>query len=350
MTFRFPTAISFHLLFSLMVVTASAQAQESVSEGEGNDSPASENIIEVKVETFQSGALEKFLKTYRLIWQQSKVDVSDVLKKHRQDFSHIKYENSQALKSISKNKLPKIVLKRVHPVVHPPPKPPAKNPTSASLGPDFIFHGFLSKQNLKKRPQARLKSKPLSLEERQRLGDIKKLRRKDTLRFRHSEIGRLKSEIEQGSLKEHQAKLIQFSRLIKKLQRQLSRASRNNRRIFIELGDVYLESQRYLNSLDSAERVKLTRYAPHSGISLGSYELALWTYKVALNKNPEDGDTNFLMGKIFSEIGNNSEALERVRNAEHLFTKYREPDKAAETRSFIDSLLATSSQNYQTEF
>ncbi len=324
-----------------MTMGTSAHAQENVSR---------ENIIEVEVETFQSEALENFLQEYRLIWQQSKLGTSNVLKKTRKDFTNIKQENFQALKSISKNKLPKVVLKRIHPATDQTTQSAPKTTPPTGLGPDFIFHGFLSKQNLNQRPQPKQKEEPLSLKERQRLAAIKKLRQREARHFRKSEIGQLKKEIEEGSLKEHQTKLAQFSARIKKLLKQMKSERRDNRKIFLDLGNAYLESQQYLNSLEHAERVKLTRYAPHSGITLGSYELALWTYKVALTKNPNDGDTNFLMGKVFSEMGNSDRALERVRNAENLFIKNRELERAAETRSFIDSLLTSAPKNYQTEF
>jgi len=348
MTFRLFQNFTF-LLLALLIAGTSTQAQESAARSERISAPA-ENLIEVEVEVFQSEALGDFLKDYRQVLKQSKFETSIVLKNQRKDFSTLKEENFQALTSISKDKLPKVVLKRIRPVKYQIPQSVPKPTPPTSLGPDFIFHGVLSEQNLDQHPQPHHKDKQLSLKERQRLADIKKLHLSETLHFRQSELGQLKTEIEQGSLKEHQTKLIEFSRLIKKLQKQLSRERRDNRKIFLDLGNAYLESQQYLNSLDHAERAKLTRYAPHSGIALGSYELALWTYKVALTKNPNDGDTNFLMGKVFSEIGNRNEALERAKNAEYLFTKNRELERAAETRSFIDSLVTASPKNYKTEF
>lgn len=337
------------LLFTLVTVMAPAEAQESVSEN-NRVIAAPDNLIEVEVETFQSEALGNFLQDYRQVLKQSKFNLSDTVKKSRMDFTNIKQENFQTLKSISKEKLPKVVLKRIHPAINLKIQSSPKATSPTSPGPDFIFHGFLSKQNLNQRPQLKQKDKHLSLKERQRIAEIKKLRLRETLHFQQSEIGILKTEIEQGSLKDHQEKLIQFSRRIKKIQKQLGREQRDNRKIFLDLGSAYLESQRYLNSLDYEEQIKLARYAPHSGITLGSYELALWTYKIALTKNPNDGDTNFLMGKVFSEMGNPGRALERARNAEYLFTKNRELERAAETRSFIDTLVTASPKNYKTKF
>lgn len=349
MTLSFSKKLLFPLLLLLLLLGASAEAQEGISYDDVGDT-AAENLIEVEVEAFQSEALGNFLKDYRQILRQAKFNISVVLKKHKEDLKKIKQENFQTLKSISKDRLPKVVLKRIAPVKYQLSPSTLKATPPASPGPDFIFRGFLTKQNLKQRPQPRKKDRRLSLRERQRLGEIKKRRRQETLHFRQSEIGQLKTEIEEGSLKKHQAKLTQLSARIKKLLEQMKGGRHDNRKIFLDLGNAYLESQRYLNSLDYEEQIKLTRYAPHSGTALGSYELALWTYKVALTKNPNDGDTNFLMGKVFSEIGNQDEALERVRNAENLFIKNHDSDKAAETRSFIDSLLTSAPQNYRTEF
>lgn len=348
MTFRLFQSFTF-LLLALLITEASVQAQESVPPNEEfNALP--DNLIEVEVETFQSAALEKFLQEYRLIWQQSKFDSSNVLKKHRDDFSNLKKENFQALKSISKNRLPKVVLKRIPPPKNRTPQSVPKPTPPPSPGPDFIFHGVLSKQNLNKRPQVQIIDKHLSLTERQRLAEIKKLRRNESLHFRQSEPGRLQTEIEQGPLKRHQAKLAEFSSRIKKLLKEIRNRRGDEQTVFLELGNAYLESQRFLDSLNSRDRLKLTTYASHSRITLGSYEQALWTFKMALARNPNDGDTNFLMGKIFSEIGNNNEALERAKNAEYLFAKNHKLERAAETRSFIDSLVNTPSKNYKTNF
>jgi tetratricopeptide (TPR) repeat protein len=348
MTFRLFQNFTF-LLLGLLIAGTSVQAQESVPPKEKfNVLP--DNLIEVEVETFQSEALKNFLQEYRLIWQQSRFDTSNVLKKHRDDFSNLKKENLQALKSISKNRLPKVVLKRIHPPKDQTPQSAPKPTPPPSLGPDFIFHGVLAKQNLNKRPQAQKKDKHLSLIERQRLAEIKKLRSNESLHLRQSELGRLQTEIEQGPLKEHQAKLAEFSNRIKKLLGEIRNRRGDEQTIFLELGNAYLESQRFLDSLDSQDRLKLTNYASHSRVTLGSYEQALWTFKMALSRNPNDGDTNFLMGKIFSEIGNTNEALERAKNAEYLFAKNHELERAAETRSFIDSLVNTPPKNYKTNF
>ena len=349
MTLPFPKKLLLHLLVLLLLVGASAEAQESASQSK-RIIAAPDNLIEVEVETFQSEALENFLQDYRQVLKQSKFDISDVLEKSRKDFIDIKQENSQTLISTRQNKLPKVVLKRIHPATDQTTQSAPKATPPTSPGPDFIFHGFLSKQNLNKRPQAPKKDKHLSLTERQRLADIKKLRHKETLHFRLSELGRLQTEIEQGPLKGHQAKLAEFSNRIKKLLEEIRNRRGDEHTLFLELGNAYLESQRFLDSLDSQDRLKLTHYASHSRVTLGSYEQALWTFKMALTRNPNDGDTNFIMGKIFSEIGNTSEALERAKNAEYLFAKNRELERAAETRSFIDSLINTSPKIYKTEF
>ena len=119
---------------------------------------------------------------------------------------------------------------------------------------------------------------------------------------------------------------------------QLQREGGIQRTVFLDLGNTHLESQRYLNSLSPNERLKLTRYASYSGTTLGSYESALWVLKMALVRNPNDAETNLLLGKILSEMGERDLALRRTRNAEKLFVIYRQPDRAVQTRSFIEVL------------
>jgi len=346
MTLRFSKEFLFLLLFTLMAVGASAQAQES----EKNNREQPENIIEVEVETFQSEALEIFLKEYRQTLKQSKLDISDVLKKSRNDSANIKQENSRTLKFTRQKKLPKVILKRIAPGKNKASQSVPKGTPPTNLEPPLIPEDFLFKRNFDEPRAPKQKDQLLSLEERQRLAEIETKRRKKNLQTQQSEMGRLGAEIQQAPLKGHQAKLVQFSGRIKELLQQLRSERGEGRAAFLDLGNTYLESQRYLNSLDSEDRLKLTSYAPHSGIALGSYELALWTFKMALTQDPNDGDTNFLLGKVFSEMGNRNEALERARNAEHLFTKNREQEKATQTRSFIDSLTRSSPQKYKIEF
>ena len=144
--------------------------------------------------------------------------------------------------------------------------------------------------------------------------------------------------MESDPLKSYQLKLTQFSDKTRNLLEQLQGEEGVQRTVFLDLGNTYLESHRYLNSLNAQDQWKLSRYASHSGTILGSYESALWVFKMALARKPNDGETNFLLGKILSEMGERDLALRRARNAERLFVKNSQPDRAVQTRSFIEFL------------
>ena len=345
MSLRFFT--NFFTVFFLALVTAGPlQAQESLSVQEADNEQPTQNLIEVDVEAFQSEALKNFLKEYRLILQQAKLGVSDTLKKHREDYKRLKQEHLESLQLARQEQFPKVVLKRKVPKINQPPQQAPEASITVEPAPPPIPQDLINKRILDASRAPKPKEKRLSLFERQRLVHAENEKRHKTLRFQQSDLGRLKSEIEKGPLKESQAKLTQFSGKINRLLTQIHNERGKNRKAYLDLGNSYLESQRYLNSLPHEDRVKLTQYAPHSGTSLGSYELAVWTFKMALTRNPKDGDTNFLLGKIHAEMGNRKRALERARNAEHLFTKYRKPEKANQSRSFIQSL----EQSLQTNF
>ncbi|GJL79123.1 MAG: hypothetical protein NPINA01_21120 [Nitrospinaceae bacterium] len=341
MTFRLFFKFIFPLV-TLLAVGPIAEAQENASGTEQEGLELAENIIEVEVETFQSNALKNFLKEYRQILQQSKSDTSGVLQKFRKDFSDLKQENARSLKITRQKKLPRVVLKRVNPNDD---LLPTKNPDPAPFSRDLLRMEKFHPPPLAPEQKDRL----LSLDERQRLAKIVKKRRQETFQFRQSEIGRLKAEIDQEPLKGHQTKLAEFSARIKKWLAQIERGRGREPALFLNLGNVYLESQRYLNSLEREDRFKLTRYAPHAGIALGSYELALWTFKMSLTQNPDDGDTNLLLGKVLAEMGRPDQALERARNAEYLFSRNRESGKTAQARSFVASLEKPSPIKFNAE-
>ena len=182
----------------------------------------------------------------------------------------------------------------------------------------------------------------LNLNERKRRADIETEHREKILRAQNTELGRLKAEMETDPLKSHQAKLTQFSDKIRNLLEQLQGEEGVQRAVFLDLGNTYLESYRYLNSLNAEDQWKLSRYASPSGTILGSRESALWVFKMALARKPNDGETNFLLGKILSEMGERDLALRRARNAERLFVINSQPARAVQTRSFIEFLKNSS--------
>lgn len=316
-------------MVAVFAVGPVVQAQESVSGNENRDRANTENVIEVKVDSLQAEEVRKFLQEHRSVVRQSKADLSGVVKKFRKDFKNIKLEQTRTLEEIRKYKPPTVVIRKTAPI-----KKKISRQPEPSTEPEKVF----PERNFFEPRKSRSKEKLLNLNERQRRADIENVRREQMTRAQNSELGRLKREVEKEPLKSYQGKLTEFSDKIKKLMERLKGEEGVPRTVFLDLGNSYLESQRYLNSLPTEGRWKLTRYAPHSGTILGSHESALWVLKMALVRNPNDAETNLLLGKILSETGERDLALRRARKAEFLYVKNNQPDKANQTRSFIESL------------
>lgn len=184
----------------------------------------------------------------------------------------------------------------------------------------------------------RSNEKPLNLIERQQRAEIEKAGREKNIRDQNSELGRLKTEMAKEPLQSYQVKLTQFSDKILSLLEQLKGKKNVQRSVFLDLGNTHLESHRYLNSLSADDQWKLTRYALHSQTLLGNNESALWFFKIALSRNPNDGETNFILGEILTEKGERDLALRRARQAERLFVKNNQPENAVKAQGLIDGI------------
>ncbi len=335
MTLRFAKIYLSIVGAAVLAIGSAGQAQENVSGNENSDRANSENVIEVKVDSLQAEEVRKFLQEHRAVVRQSKSDLSGVVEKFRADFKNIKQEQTRTLKEIRKYKPPTVVIRKTASIKKKISRLPESSTHSERNFPD---QNFFEPSNL--HPKETL----LSLNERQRRADIASVRLEKFLRAQNTEWGRLQREMAVEPLKSYQGKLEQFSDKIKKLMKQLKGRQGVQPTVFLDLGNSYLESQSYLNALNAKDRSKLARYASHAGTILGSHESALWVLKMALVRNPKDGETNLLLGKILSETGERDLALRRARNAERLFVKNRQPDKAVQTRSFIESLKSSSAQ------
>ena len=294
---------------------------------------AQEDVIEVEVGSLQTGTMRKFLQEHRLELRKSNSDLSAIVKEVREDFINLKQEQKRTLQVSKKFKAPVLNKRKTF--------PRRKELQEPSESPPALEIFFPDKKNFK--PQKpRSQEKPLNIKERQRRADSEIASREKFLRAQNTELGRLKAEIKTEPLKSYQAQLTRFSEKIRNLLGQLQEKGGVQREVFLDLGNTYFESHQFLNSLSAKDRWKLTKYADHSGIILGSHESALWVFKMALVRNPNDGETNFLVGKILSEMGEQDLALRRVRNAGFLFEKNRQPDQAVKALAFIEDLKSSS--------
>ena len=292
---------------------------------------AQEDVIEVEVGSIQTETMRKFLREHRLELRKSNLDLSAIVKEVREDFINLKQEQKRTLQVSKKFKTPVLIKRRNF---------PSKKELLRQSEP-ALESFFPDKKNFESQ-KPRSQEKLLNLQERQRRADIKIANREKFRRAQNTELGKLKAEIQREPLKSYQAELTQFSEKIRNLLEQLQEEEGVQRTVFLDLGNTYFESHQFLNSLSAKDRWKLTKFAEHSGIILGSHESALWVYKMALVRNPNDGETNFRAGKILSEMGEHDLALRRVRNAEVLFEKNSQPDRAVKALGFIEALKSSS--------
>jgi hypothetical protein len=321
------------LVFAVMASGSVVQAQQIVSGDENSNLQNSEGLTDSQVDSLPTEPMRKFLKKHRLELRETKSDLSAVVKDFREEVKIIKHEQSKTLKVIRKYKPPVLNQRKTL-------SSKKKNFRLSESSPDFE-KSFPEQKTYEDR-KTRSKEKLLTLNERQQRAVIESARREKNYRARNSELGRLKAGMEKDPLKSHQEKLTEFSDKIKKLMDSLQRPGSIERSVFIDLGNTHLESHRFLTSLSAKDRLKISRYASHSGTVLGSNESALWVFKMALNRNPKDAETNFTLAKILSEMGKWDLALRRARNAERLFVKNSQQDKAVQTRRFVESLKNTS--------
>ncbi len=294
---------------------------------------AQEEVIEVEVGSLQTETMRKFLQEHRLELRKSNLDLSAIVKEVRDEFINLKQGQKRTLQVSKKFKTPVLIKRKTFP-----------NKKKLLRRQEPVLENFFpDKKNLGAQ-KPRSQEKLLNLNERQLRADIKIANRKKFRRAQNTELGKLKAEIKKEPLKSYQAQLTRFSVKIRNLLEQLQEKEGVQRTVFLDLGNTYFESHQFLDSLSAKDRWKLTKYADHSGIILGSHESALWVYKMALIRNPNDGETNFLAGKILSEMGEQDLAIRRVRNAENLFEKNRRPDRAVQALGFIETLKSSLSE------
>ncbi len=274
----------------------------------------------------ENQALQKFLRIYRKDIERSRIDISQVVKQIREEFKALKREHKDTIRNAkndppalintkgrrSKRKFERISSVRIASYDYPRDTDPPVSRLLASDG---------RAENIRQ----------ASIEEREN-------KRSPTFEPQTPAATPLAGQMLQEPLKSHQATLKKLSDRLNSLTVKIQRDPGNARRHLLDLGNTHLESQRFLNNLNRQDRLALIRHADLSSTRVGSYEMALWALKSALVMNPNDGSTNLLISEIHQEMGNPSLALERARNAHHIFQKNRSRKKAGEAQSRIESL------------
>ena len=156
--------------------------------------------------------------------------------------------------------------------------------------------------------------------------------------FEQTEFYLNQDEISKGPLKAHQDKLQAFSDSVKSLRNKMKTGHINTRAALLELAQVYLESQRYLDALDPRDSLKLARHAELTKTVIGSYEMAVWAYKQALRFQPNDGKTHLALSALFDEMGDGGNSVRHARRARFLFAQGKQKGEIAELENKIASL------------
>ena len=145
-------------------------------------------------------------------------------------------------------------------------------------------------------------------------------------------------ETVKATLEEQKQKLFDFGNQIKILRKKVKTKSGSASKEFIEFGNKYLETQRFIDSLDDLEKLALLTFSNQNNIHLGSYEKAVWAFKIALTFNRNQGETHLTIGKIYDEITDGKNAIMYARLANLVFIKKNNQAKMQEVQSFIESL------------
>lgn len=190
-------------------------------------------------------------------------------------------------------------------------------------GPDDLTPppGLLDIEGLS-RTQPRVYSKePLSIKERMKRAQQEEALLNQALRELGSKEGRLRLRVQREPLKSRQKNLEEISVRIEGLKKELGDTTKGPGLLWRSLGEAYLESQHYLETLDAGERLILIRHAEISNTTLGSYELAAWALKQAVAHRPDDRELHLKLSETYEKLRDEATALMHAKYAERLTDK-----------------------------
>jgi len=136
--------------------------------------------------------------------------------------------------------------------------------------------------------------------------------------------------------------LRKFSNKIKGIQKKLVRRQVSETPALMNLGSLYMDSQRFLDSLTRADRTRL--FKKDSDLIPGGAELAIVAYKMALERRPTDGRLSMILGEIYEGMSDFKNAELYGRKALSLFSRSRQTQSAKETQEFLNSIQKQKTQ------
>jgi len=141
-------------------------------------------------------------------------------------------------------------------------------------------------------------------------------------------------------------KLVQFSNHIQGLKKDLERSrgdsSKNPKEVYQNLAQAYLEAQQHLESLKPRDQAELI-YVKGPSVALGSNEIALWAFKMALTQDPADPDLNLKVAGLYEKLKDWVNARRYYRAAEARLLHTGQTARAEEVkvkRSQMDERLS----------
>ena len=113
-----------------------------------------------------------------------------------------------------------------------------------------------------------------------------------------TEEGQLKSKMTREPFKTHQEHLAKISQEIDDIKAAMKKRNNHVSDLYYSLGKSYLESQEYLETIDSKTRLKLIEFSDFSDTTLGSYDLAAWALKLAIAGDSSNQEIRKLLNQV----------------------------------------------------
>ncbi len=131
-----------------------------------------------------------------------------------------------------------------------------------------------------------------------------------------------------SELDRHLQALGRYSEKIQAVKARLRSRPADPRPLWLDLGEAYLGSGRYLKSMPAETSRRVLKSDLVSGLVLGGFQAALFAFKTALWLNPEDPDTTITISRIYDTLEDGQNAVNYLERARALYEKNRQLTQA----------------------
>ena len=95
----------------------------------------------------------------------------------------------------------------------------------------------------------------------------------------------------------------------------------------------------YVNSLSPEDRLRLVQSAQPTNMILGSDEMSIYAYKLALMfKDKKDGNINLIISNLYDKVNDRLNAVQYAETARHYFLKNKMESKVSDAEENIKRL------------